>query len=68
MSDLNAIFDMDPLDLTKDDPKLEIVIDGYRAKRDQYNLGITNAGRVTKPKPAQVKGLDIDDILGDIKL
>ena len=66
MSDLNAIFELDPHDLTIDDERLTIVIEGYRAKRAQYNLGNTQAGKVNKKK--EVKGVNVEGLDLDLKL
>lgn len=63
MSDLQRIFDTDPLDLTSAD--LTAVVTAYRQQRAQFNLGV----KVTKPKAAKadkeaVNQIDLDDLLG----
>ena len=63
MSDIQAIFQKDPLHLTRED--LAEMVAYYREKRNQFNLGDTQAGsakRLKKSETPAVK-MSVDDIL-----
>jgi hypothetical protein len=70
MSDINRLFELDPLMLTRDD--IRTVITAYRDMRYKFNLGDTKAGSIKpRAKPAALKGIDDDSLenaLGKIKL
>lgn len=58
MSDIQALFDLDPLKLTKDD--LDAIIKKLREQRAGFALGNKTAGKVKKEK---VEGqLDLKDL------
>lgn len=59
-SDINRIFETDPLHLTTDD--LDALIAVYRERRTQYKAGI-KAEKTPKAK----QSLSLDD-LGDLKI
>jgi hypothetical protein len=62
MSDIQALFQKDPLQLTRDD--LREMAMYYREKRTQFNLGDKQAGSSKKiAKPAGPKISNVDDIL-----
>lgn len=66
MSDIAALFQKDPLSLTKDD--ISAIIAKYREARGNFNLGEKSAGATKKVAPKE-KGLketklDLDDLLG----
>lgn len=63
MSDVQAIFDLDPLDLAKDDEALMRLIEHFRTARSQWKLGDKKAGKEKKEKTQ----LSLSD-LGDIKI
>lgn len=56
MSDLQRIFDTDPAQLTRED--IDKTIAAYRAKRQDFNLGLKTA----KPKE-KLKSIDLDELL-----
>lgn len=62
MSDLAALFDKDPLQLTAED-KTEI-IRAYREAQHKFNLGLTSAGATKKIKEPKAKITDLSAILG----
>jgi hypothetical protein len=64
MSDLSALFDKDPLSLTKDD--VTAIKRAYREAQNQFNLGLKSAGATKKIKGEKPKITNLDDILGDI--
>jgi hypothetical protein len=61
MSDLQRLFDEDPLKLTRED-YAEIVA-YYRNARQQFVLGDKKAGKAPKAKGEKV---DLDSILSDL--
>jgi len=66
MSDIQALFQKDPLELTREDLKEMAMY--YREKRNQFNLGDKQAGATKRlkkdngPKPS----INIDELLGDL--
>ncbi len=59
MSDLQALFDLDPLKMTREN--IDEIIRVLREKRAAFNLGNKTAGKIKKEK---VTGpLDIKDLL-----
>ena len=50
MSDINELFDRDPLDLTRDD--ISQIITAYRDMRYKFNQGDSKAGNI-KAKPSK---------------
>lgn len=70
MSDINLLFERDPLQHTKDD--IRAIIIAYRDMRYKFNLGDTKAGSIKpRAKPAALKGMDdesLESALGKIKL
>ena len=62
MSDLAALFDKDPLQLTAED-KTEIVR-AYREAQHMFNHGLTSAGATRKIKEPKAKITDLSAILG----
>lgn len=61
MNDLAEIFSLDPLQLTKDDPRLLKMIEYHREKRAQYLAGDKSAGKKEK-KPGKDIDLSLDDL------
>lgn len=64
MSELQRIFDTDPLNLTRED--ISKVIAAYREQRNQFNLA-AKAPKAAKAKAApkeKVEQIDLDDLLG----
>lgn len=61
MTDIQEIFQRDPLSLTSDD--LTAIITRFRAARGQFNLGDKKAGTTKPPTAKQQKMLDIGDKL-----
>ena len=72
MSELNDLFEEDPLELVKDQSKLRAVIAAMRDMRYKFNLGDTRAGSMKpKAKPKALKNMDdssIEDLMKGIKL
>ena len=67
MSDIQALFQEDPLKLTHDD--YAQIIAYYREKRIAFNLGDKAAGATKKMKsvaPGEKVRLSIDEILSDM--
>lgn len=64
MSDLAALFDKDPLQLTKDDKSA--IVRAYREAQAKFNLGNLTAGKTKKVAPKGPKLTNLDDILGDL--
>lgn len=67
MSDIQALFDKDPLQLTRED--LKEMAAYYRDRRNAFNLGNKQAGATKnlKPKSAtQPKISNLDELLGDL--
>lgn len=63
MSDLQRIFDTDPLNLTAAD--ITAVVTAYRQQRAQFNLGIkTPKAKPIKGEKESVNQIDLDDLLG----
>lgn len=62
-SDLNDIFEIDPLELTIDDPRLEKLIAGMREQRVRFNQGDIRAG-TNKPKPPKGLTKELDELDG----
>lgn len=59
MSDLQKLFDLDPMSLTSQD--LETIINYYREARKNFNL----EGKSAKPKTKEkVSSINLDDLLG----
>jgi hypothetical protein len=57
-TDIQELFDRDPLKLTKDD--LATIIRTLRERRQQYVAGVKGAGSMKeKPKPIDLKALDL---------
>lgn len=63
MSDIQRIFDEDPLKLTRND--YEEVVAYYRSARQQFALGDKKAGKAPK-KGNGDKITDLDSILSDL--
>lgn len=61
MTDIQEIFQRDPLDLTTED--LTAIITKFRASRGQFNLGDKKAGVTKPPSAKQQKLLDVADKL-----
>ena len=61
-TELSAIFELDPLSLTKDSPEIEIAIRAFRDMRYKFNLGDTKAGSVKPKAVKEVKGLDLGEM------
>jgi hypothetical protein len=68
MSDIQSLFQKDPLNLTRDD--LREIAAYYREKRNAFNLGDMQAGSTKKmakkngtPVP---KITNLDELLGDL--
>ena len=61
MSDIQTLFNEDPLKLTRNDYKE--IVEYYRAARAQFALGDKKAGKAPKAKNGSV---DLDAILSDI--
>lgn len=55
MTDIGKIFALDPLKLTKDDPRLQQMIEYFRSRRHLFNSGVAMAGK-TKPATAKEAG------------
>lgn len=66
MTDINEIFQRDPLKLTTED--MIPLIDKYRAARAQFNLGDKTAGSTKKVKSTAPKGEKLGSIDIDIEL
>lgn len=66
MSDIQAIFQKDPLGLTKDDLDAEIAY--YRSMRHAFNLGDKQAGSTKRMKGSvpDEKIKDLDALLSDL--
>jgi len=66
MSDIQRLFQEDPLKLTR--PDITEIIAYYRDKRNAFNLGDKTAGATKKIKAAQNGGPkpSLSDILSDI--
>lgn len=61
MSDLQKLFDTDPLQLTKSD--IDTIIAHFRAARANFNL--TGSGsKKAKAKGEKVDSIDLDDLMG----
>jgi len=66
MSDIQALFQKDPLQLTRED--LAEIIAYYRDKRNQFALGDKSAGatkKMLKKEPGE-KIVNLDNILNDL--
>lgn len=61
MSDLQRLFDTDPLQLTK--PDIDTIIAHFRAARANFNLTGTGAKKA-KAKDEKVEKIDLDDLMG----
>lgn len=67
MSDIAALFQRDPLDLSKQD--IDDIVKYYREKRAQFNLGDKTAGSTKKMKVDSPKvKIDAMDLLKGIGL
>lgn len=64
MSDIQTLFDEDPLKLTREN-YAEIVA-YYRERRQQFMLGDKKAGKSPKAKSTGEKIADLDSILSDL--
>ena len=65
MSDIQRLFQEDPLNLT--DPNLDEMIAYYREKRNAFTLGDKQAGSTKRMKAeAGPKITDLSDILNEI--
>jgi hypothetical protein len=66
MSDIQALFQKDPLELTRED--LSQMAAYYREKRNQFNLGDVQAGSTKRLKKASngPKISNLDELLGDL--
>lgn len=62
MSDLQKIFDEDPLKLTTSD--IDTIIASFRAARANFNLTGTGAKK-TKASTEKVEKIDLDDLMGE---
>jgi hypothetical protein len=63
MSDIQRLFDEDPLKLTK--PDYAEIVAYYRAARQQFVLGDKKAGKAPKKDNGE-KIKNLDDILSDL--
>lgn len=63
MPDIQDVFDLDPLELAKDDDAIRAVIAKFREARAQWLLGDKKAGKEKKEK----QQLSLSD-LGDLKI
>lgn len=67
MSDIQALFDKDPLSMTRDD--LKEMAAYYRDRRNAFNLGDKQAGSTKKLKSSTTpspKISNLDELLGDL--
>lgn len=62
MSDLQKLFDTDPLSLTKSD--IDSIITAFRQARANFNLTGTGAKKAAKPKGEKVESIDLDELMG----
>jgi hypothetical protein len=66
MTDIAELFARDPMDLSKD-PDIKEMVAYYREKRNQFQLGDTQAGSTKRMKkasgPKQTINIDIDEII-----
>lgn len=60
MSDLQRLFDTDPLNLTKEN--IDTVIAAFRAARANFNLTGTGAKKA-KASAEKVEKIDLDDLM-----
>lgn len=70
MSDIAALFQLDPLSLTKDN--IDAIITYYRGARESFILGEKAAGSTKKMKEKSAPGpklssLDLDDLMNSTK-
>jgi hypothetical protein len=61
VSDLAALFDKDPLSLTRDD--CASIVRAYREAQAKFNLGAAQAGATKKVAPKGPKLTNLDDLL-----
>lgn len=61
MSDLQRLFDTDPLQLTKDN--IDTIITSFRAARANFNLTGTGAKKA-KASAEKVEKIDLEDLMG----
>jgi len=67
-SELDHIFTRDPLELSKSDEEIAIIIKEFRDRRHKFNLGDLKAGNLKAKKTKAQKTLEeVGDIAG-IKL
>lgn len=65
MTDIAAIFALDPLKLTRDGPEMRALIAYYREKRAQFALGDKQAGatkKVAGAKPPKAPPPKLEDL------
>lgn len=60
MSDLQKLFDTDPLQLTKDN--IDTIITSFRAARANFNL--TGRAKKAKASAEKVEKIDLQDLMG----
>lgn len=62
-TDINALFDKNPLEYAADGSDRKAIIAYMREARERFNQGIKNAGSEKVPKaPKEVKKLDLKDL------
>lgn len=62
MSDLQKLFDTDPLQLTKDN--IDSIITRFRAARANFNLTGTGAKKAKAASAEKVEKIDLEDLMG----
>jgi hypothetical protein len=64
-TDINELFDRDPLSFTKETGEVAAIIAYLREARTKYNQGSKQAGsEKATPKPKEVKNLSLDELFG----
>jgi hypothetical protein len=64
MSDIQTLFQTDPLNLTREDLKETAAY--YREKRNAFNLGDMQAGSTKKMAKKDTPKINIDQLLSDL--
>lgn len=64
MSELQELFDKDPLQLTK--PDIRRIVERLREARGQFNAGNASAGKVKAPKVSAAKKAEAESFLKDL--
>jgi len=57
MTDIAKIFALDPLELTKDDPRLQQMIEYFRSRRHLFNSGAAMAGKTKAPTAKEAEAV-----------